>query len=299
MKTLVEYIESLLLESLQKVYHATYLDNAISILKNDEIELNPNIAKVEKQMGPDKYYFLSTMRNKSGKYFLGSEGHSKRPRVPLYFELDFDSLKSKMKSKSVDYWGSGRKGSEEEERFWSNEPKLDHVNKFINSIHVLVENIEDADKNKTNLVRLKDLELLAKTRKISIYFYDNPENYVLGKRPIDFQFPEDISPSSNYYTKKSEYHEEVIEIVKFLNGERLAGHEVKHLKGKLFGYFWEENIGVIEHYLHASGKNIKEEQKKYSREFVELMRKYKKKDVKSFLIDIVRPELKKKLGSVW
>ena len=78
------------------------------------------------------------MRNKSGRYFLGMDKKAKTPRVETYIELDYDYLKSRMKSLPVDYWGAGRNAGEEEERFWSNDAELKGVEKFIKSIHVLM-----------------------------------------------------------------------------------------------------------------------------------------------------------------
>lgn len=54
--------KTFLLESLQKVYHATPIDALFAILKSDKLELVPNMAKVEKDLGgKEKYYYLSTM----------------------------------------------------------------------------------------------------------------------------------------------------------------------------------------------------------------------------------------------
>jgi hypothetical protein len=59
-----------LTESLQKVYHALDVYALNKLLKNNSFELSPNVSNVETEMGNDKYYFLSTMRNKSGSFFL-------------------------------------------------------------------------------------------------------------------------------------------------------------------------------------------------------------------------------------
>lgn len=97
-----------LTESLEKVYHALDTRSLIEILKNNSLELSPNVSNVETEMGNDKYYFLSTMRNKSGTYFLGVSKDTKFPMKDVYIELDYDYLKSRMKSGPVDYWKAGR-----------------------------------------------------------------------------------------------------------------------------------------------------------------------------------------------
>lgn len=277
-----------LLESLQKVFHATPIDALYSILKTDKLDLVPNVAKVEKSLGgSDKFYYLSTMRNKSGKYFLGSDKHSKTPRVETYLVLDFDYIKSKMKSLPVDYWGSGRKYSEEEERFWSNDPELKGLSKFVKSIHVLV----DSEKP---IKKYLELEFIAKARKVPIFFYNNPENYVVGKKPIKLE----ANDESGYVSLGNKHTlNEIQSIVKLMLDEKLDGADSKFLRDMFyysFGYQINDQAQIIEDFLHRSMKTDDVEVRNAGRSFINLMKKFKKSNVINFLKDVVLDKIKSK-----
>lgn len=277
-------------ESLQKVFHATPIDALYSILKSDKLELVPNIAPVEKHLGgKEKYYYLSTMRNKSGKYFLGSDKKANSPRVETYFVLDYDYLKSRMKSLPVDYWESGRKNSEEEERFWSNESELKGLSKFIKSIHVLV----DDEKSKKKYL---ELQFMANARKIPIFFYDKPENYVVGKKPIELETSDDgyVGGLDN----KRDINE-IRSLIKLMNDEKLDGDDAKFLKNMWhysFGYQLKDQANTIENFLHRSMKTDNNDSRTTGKDFITLMKKYKKHAVIDFLKDVALDKIKNKFG---
>lgn len=280
-----------LLESLQKVYHAAPIDSLYAILKSDKLELVPNVLKVEKDLGGDgKYYYLSTMRNKSGKYFLGSDKHAKTPRVETYLELDYDYLKSRMKSLPVDYWGSGRKYSEEEERFWSNDSELKTLKKFVKSIHVLIpKDVTEKDSKK-----LHQLKFMATTRQVPIHFYNNPENYVVGKKPVE------LEGDDWGYVSLRDANKGIESIIALVNDEKLTGDDVKYLKN-MFYYkdhygALQDNVSEIENFLHRSMKTDVKEIRDLGRKYIETMKRFKKKDVKSFYEDIILPKIKEKFG---
>lgn len=278
-------------ESLQKVFHATPIDALYSILKTDKLELVPNIASVEKHLGgKEKYYYLSTMRNKSGKYFLGSDKKTKTPRVETYFILDYDYLKSRMKSLPVDYWESGRNNSEEEERFWSNDSELKGLSKFIKSIHVLVDN----EKNKKKYLQL---QFMANGRQIPIFFYDKPENYVLGKKPIELDSVDEDGYVGGLGNKRD--INEIRSLIKLMNDEKLDGADAKFLKNMWhysFGYQLKDQASVIENFLHRSMKTDNNDSRTTGKDFITLMKKYKKHTVIDFLKDVALDKIKNKFG---
>lgn len=288
------FLEQVLNESFQKVYHATPLNALYSILKNDTLELVPNIANVEKSLGgKEKYYYLSTMRNKSGKYFLGSDKIAKLARVETYLELDYDYLKSRMKSLPVDYWGSGRKYSEEEERFWSNDSELKNISKFIKSIHVLIRKETDEFKG-SDMKKLQQLKFMANTRKIPIFFYDSPENYVVGKKSVELEGDED-----GYVSLSKPGLKDVLPIVKLMNDAKLSGEDAKILKNIFYysgGYQLKDDANVIENFLHRSMKTDDKDIRDAGRNFIDLMKKYKKHNVYDFLKDVVLDKIKNKFG---
>lgn len=278
-----------LTESLQKVYHSLNAHALIKILKDDSFELSPNISNTETEMGNDKYYFLSTMRNKSGTFFLGVSKDTKYPLNTVYVELDYDYLKSKMKSKPVDYWKAGRKNSEEEERFWTNEDHLTNVSKFIKSIHVFLRENDLRDYRKT----YANLYWQAKFKKIPIHFYDKPQNFVVGKNPIDLDFENEFE----YDRPKSNYVNDMEAITKLMKNEKMTGAEVKRLKDNLrYSVYASDFINQLTHEVHAGRKMNNGANREYIKDFIDLMMKYKKKSVKEFVEkDVMEKMFERKL----
>lgn len=267
-----------LTESLEKVYHALDTRSLIEILKNNSLELSPNVSNVETEMGNDKYYFLSTMRNKSGTYFLGVSKDTKFPMKDVYIELDYDYLKSRMKSGPVDYWKAGRKGSEEEERFWSDSDHISNVSKFIKKIHVLLRKDERDLENPPKYIL--DLYWQAKFKKLPIYFYDKSQNYVLGKNPIEVKWDDTLE----YGSPKSEYVNDLEAIIKLMNDKKLSGKEVERLKGSLrYPVYAEDFITILTHSVHAGRKMTTGQNREFIKDFIELMKKHKKTSVKEFV----------------
>lgn len=289
----MRFKEYYLTESLQKVFHATPTDALFAILKSNKLELVPNMLKVEKDLGgKGKYYYLSTMRNKSGRYFLGVDKKAKAPRVETYIELDYDYLKSRMKSLPVDYWGSGRNNGEEEERFWSNDSQIKDIKKFVNSIHVLM----PKEPKESDTLKLHQLKHMAKMRNVPIHFYDNPENYVLGKKSVELKDDENI----NSWVSLWDHNKGIKSILALVNDEKLSGEDSKYLRNMFLykDYYGslQDNVSNIEDFLHRSMKTDEKDSRDLGRNFIETMKKFKKKDVKSFYEDIILPKIKSKFG---
>lgn len=278
-----------LTESLEKVYHALNVHQMIEILKNNSFELTPNVSTVETNLGGKKYYFMSTMRNKSGTYFLGVSKDTKYPMKDVYFEIDYDYLKSRMKSAPVEYWGSGRKGSEEEERFWSNDDSIGDVGKWIKKIHVLMKKDVD-DSWKKHLV---NLYWQAKFRKIPIVFYNDSKNYIVGKNPIEVDFENNME----FDRAKSDYVNDLEAVVKLMNDNKLNGKEVKRLKDVMrYPVYTEDFITIVTHAIHGGRKMTTSENRNYIKDFIDVMKKYKKTSVKEFIQkDVLEKMLERKL----
>jgi hypothetical protein len=278
-----------LTESLQKVYHALDVYALNKLLKNNSFELSPNVSNVETEMGNDKYYFLSTMRNKSGSFFLGVSKDTKYPLKHAYLELDYDYLKSKMKSKPVDYWKAGRKNSEEEERFWTNDDQLTNVAKFIKAIHVFLRKDALTEHRKMYV----NLYWQAKFKSIPLYFYDNPQNFVLGKKPLDLDFENEL----DYDRAKSDYGNDIEIVTRLMKNGKLTGKEVKRLKDKLrYPVYAQDFISQLSHEVHAGRKMADGANREYIKDFVDLMMKYKRKSVKEFVEkDVMEKMFERKL----
>lgn len=282
-----------LTESLQKVYHALTLNALMEILKTDSIELSPNMSSVEKDLGNDKYYFLSTMRNKSGTFLLGISKSTRLPMKDAYIELDYDYLKHHMKATPVDYWKAGRKGSEEEERFWSNEDKVKHVDKFIKAIHILKRDNLEPEQIKYLHDKMTSIWYAARTKKIPIYFYDKPVNFVAGKKPIEVDFSNDYPkerPRNDYYTKELDL------IIRLMNDERITGKELYTLKDNLrYDTYRRDFINTVTQLLHGGRKDTDDEYRRdIVSKFVEVMKKAKTKSVKDFIEKSVVAKMKER-----
>ena len=278
-----------LLESLQKVYHALPEKALISILRDDRIEFVPNTT-IEHQGKNEKFYYFSTMRNKSGKYLMGgpdmrNEKGDIQPRMECYVELDFDALKSVMKSKPVDYWEMGPKMKEQEERFWSDHPYIENVGKYIKSIHILKN-----DRNEKYIAQIYRLSW-GKT-KIPMYVYDKPQNFILGKNPIDIENIE-----GDFSVSKKDIPKEIEAVVKLFQDKKLTELEARFLKN-IIRYPWgnKDSANYIENWLHRSMKTDDKNSREYGREFVEAMRKGKTKKVLDFLNGPVAKKSSDKFG---
>ena len=282
-----------LTESLQKVYHALSLDSLLKILKTDSLELNPNISKTETDLGNKKYYFLSTMRNKTGSFFLGVSKTTNYPMKDAYIELDYDYLKHHMSSAPVDYWQAGRKASEEEERFWSNDDKIKHVNKFIKSIHIWIRDKIEPEQLEYFKKKMTNIWYAATDKKIPIYFYDKPVNFVAGKKPIEVDFSNDYPterPRRDYDTKELEV------IIKLMNDEKITGKEISELKNHLrYETYRRDYINTVTSELHRGRKESKDEvSRELISKFIEVMKKAKTKSVKDFIEKNVVEKMKQR-----
>lgn len=282
-----------LTESLQTVYHALNLLELFGILKNDSLEFTPNVSKVETPLGNKKYYFLSTMRNKSGTYFLGISKSTNLPMKDAYIELDYDYLKNNLTSAPVDYWQAGRKASEEEERFWSNEDKITNVGKFIKGIHIFIR--QDLDEKQTEYFRQKMINIwyAARVKKIPIFFYDKPQNFVTGKKPIDINFENEYPterPKSKYTTKELEV------LIKLMNDEKLSGDDVKKLKDWLrYSIYHQDFINTVTQQLHGGRKDaVDEYRRNLLSTFINVMKKAKSKSVSEFIEKSVMDKMKER-----
>lgn len=270
-----------LLESLEKVYHALPEKALISILKDDRIEFVPNTS-IERKDDKEKFYYISTMRNKSGRYFILPD--TKDPRLNVYFEINYDTLKSVAKSKPVDYWQAGPKGKEQEERFYLDKPYLENVKKYINSIHVLIKKDEDNSNEKSAQI----LNQLAHKRQIPIYFYDNSQNYILGKNPIEFL-------ERSYEESHKDIPYEISAIIKLYNDEKLNKKEYNYLKDLIRYYNWNktDSVTYLTNWLHRSMKTDDKNSRESGRMFTEAMRKEKTINMEKFLEKVIEKSKKK------
>jgi len=286
---MISFKQFYLTESLQKVYHALDIRALRSILKDDKLELSPNVLGVEKQMGAKKHYFLSTMRNKSGTYFLGISKNTKYPMKDAYIELDADYLSDHMKSAPVDYWGAGRKGSEEEERFWSNDDSIGNVGKFIKSIHILLDKDEERQKKQRQLY--VDIHFYALFKKIPVYFYDNTQNFVAGKKPVEYDIGKDFYSDKT----KSDYVSEIEFVIKLMKGDKITG-KMKEQFGRQIAWpmYRDDFVTQLVHQIHGSRKQTTNTDREFVREFMDIYKKSKRNSIAEFVEKDVTAKMKER-----
>lgn len=124
------------------VYHATYMSNALEILRSNEFRLSMALGKrreVELLPQKEKLFYLSTTRMKGASYTRSISN-------PVIFELDGSALNHRYTAKAMDYWGGqlrhirGSAGFEAEDRIYHTKPTIPNAARYIKAIHMAVSN---------------------------------------------------------------------------------------------------------------------------------------------------------------
>jgi hypothetical protein len=164
-------------EGLSKVlYHYTNLRSAVDILESGEFKLTSALGSIEASYTSTKYnYFLSTSRTKFGGY------HHRVGSSAVMFNLDGQFYNNITKGGPVDYWQERghrddykQRPSEAEDRILSRTPSLPVGG--VTSVHVYSAPMSDNDRQNygkflPSLAR--KVLMLAKLRKIPVYFYED------------------------------------------------------------------------------------------------------------------------------
>lgn len=310
----IDMIENyLMVEGLQKVYHATSYESMLNILIQDEIKLTPNMSTVERAINDKYFYFLSTMRNKTGSYLLGISTSVNHPMHSIYMVLNADKLSNNLKHMPVDYWGLDTLKSEEEERFFSNRDVILNASTYIESIHVLLRVKSKVQKSILSMMgndssnedtykysdtfdditqKMFDLNLYSKNSKIPIYFYDEPQNYIAGKKAITLTFPSDIYLSNKQ--RPNYFGEYVKVIIKIFNNDKLSRDEFKTIKDRMLGYKLQDTTEIISQigdYIHRERKSTDRDYN-LTKSFINIMKQYKMRTISDFYNSIVVPKLR-------
>lgn len=189
-----------------KVYHFTYPQSMVNILKSNEILLSPSYGiPADASLNYNKLYSLSltTSRNTS----IGFKGQD-NPTLLTRIEMNGRELNYNYKSKHVDYWQSSRDpktfnnlkdashSNEMEERLITNKDRIKPATRYITKIETIVRD----DKYLSICYSLKEL---ADKLNIPCYFYDDAKsfNYSIIKNAIELTKPLDnnINNDRPYY----------------------------------------------------------------------------------------------------
>lgn len=191
-----EYADSLN-EGLSPVlYHATQLQHAVSILKDNTFNLTNAVGLKAERGIQKKFYYISFARSLTSGYY-----YFENPQKGIvYFKIDGDKLGNRYKGLPVDYWSSPseterslirQKSMENEDRVISDSPDIPNASSYIQEIYVYVgesEGVKDMDKDSPTFYKwiftesladlsdfmrsyIRKLILLAKSYEIPIYMY--------------------------------------------------------------------------------------------------------------------------------
>lgn len=168
-------LKSLLTEGTDILFHSTYINRFIDIIKNDKFILTfADDVDAGQHMRPGKYFYLSTSREKYSAYSRGGQSIYNRVDKDVVIKLDGRKISQRYKVIPVNYWGdmathsSGLARKESEDRIMSEKQKMD-FSPYVLEIHIAVRKSVDPN------IYL-DIYDMGKARDIPIYFY-SPDNH--------------------------------------------------------------------------------------------------------------------------
>lgn len=181
-----------------EIYHITKVDNILSILETDVINLSISLS-VDK-FGK-KFYYLSLSRTPSVN--IGYRAGNVECRIVF----DLDKLRNKFHIKSYDYfkqkalkrdWKPNQ--FEFEDRLMSNMSNIAGISKYIKRIEIVYNNpFKDREYTK----KIQRIIVLSKTRGIQLDIYKNDNDFRLGRNKINFNEIINIDTSQEEIKKNS------------------------------------------------------------------------------------------------
>lgn len=237
-----------------KVYHFTYPQSMVNILKSNEILLSPSYGiPTDASLNYNKLYSLSltTSRNTS----IGFKGQD-NPTLLTRIEMNGRELNYNYKSKHVDYWQSSRDpktfrnlkdashSNEMEERLITNKDRIKPATRYITKIETIV-------RDHKYLSICYSLKELADKLNIPCYFYDDAKsfNYSIIKNAIDIsEVPTDID-TFNYHSPSSDYT--AIELLS------LVGYKDEQLKKAILAELKKFNVENAQEKIEKRMRELK------------------------------------------
>lgn len=163
------------------VYHFTYINNLLNILKTNALYTTPVIgtqADFEKNKG--KFYYFTVQRSRHGKIGYAYSTSDRNMKVCL--NINGQKLNQNFKGTPVDYWNSMKdpndlsghpqdrmnmvtRFNELEDRIVTDKNTIEPATKYIEEIHVLIE--DSVEKS----YKLYQVDEQAKQLNIPIYYY--------------------------------------------------------------------------------------------------------------------------------
>lgn len=149
------------------VWHFTVPATALKIIEQNKFELSIGAGADTSKFAGKRAYFLSLARQKWGGY-----GDSKECRI----QLDGRKLSQKYKGGAFDYWGTGPKGSEFEDRLYSFEPSIPNAKNYIVQVDVFFDPV--SSRNPKFISKVMDACL---EKNILCFLYRNKRDYQAGR----------------------------------------------------------------------------------------------------------------------
>jgi len=186
-----EEYKSIILEGLSDIlYHYTYIDNLINILKENKFHASTNLgtgADFKKSKG--KFFFFSMQRTK------GKTGYGSR-HGDVSIVLDGRKLMQRYKGGPIDYWEwstdpknwsdtrsytQALQTKELEDRIFIDSPIIDNAISYIKEIHIFI-NVEKGRKDYPTKEMFRELLFQIKKQKVPTYFYNDKNDYQLQNK---------------------------------------------------------------------------------------------------------------------
>lgn len=189
------------------VYHATFANKFLEILKADSFFLSSSLGSRADQVSKKYHYFMSFSRVKFGGF-----SRMKETTGQVTLVIDGQKLNERFKGVSLDYWGSDYrpesaeaesrwKFDENEDRLLTNVPEIKNASSYIREAHVLIGTgnhgreaiswLADNDYDLYKVVRA--IIERAKKSGLAVYFYDDTSSYrAQNKKKAVYVTEEDI-----------------------------------------------------------------------------------------------------------
>lgn len=239
------------------LYHSTSLYNVLSILKNNRLQLTPDIG-TDAETGlrkKNKIYYMSFARSKMGDY------HSPSKYAGNLSLLVFDGRQLKQDGYSgspVDYWGWGDK-DEMEDRLYSKRPYIEDASKYIKEIHVFYKKEQHAETNAKNVRWLRSAYIMAKRAGVEMYVYDDVDAFKLlnKKKSVSIstlQYDNSIEPSKPYFSTRRNYFAPYMELLS-VNDKTKLSSDAKRILYNIDGWNKDDAVRSLAADIHNERKS--------------------------------------------
>lgn len=319
-----EEINGLINEGLSKtLYHFTYINNLISILKTNQFATSSNLGgTADSSIDRGRFFFFSTQRSK------GMSGYGKN-HGDVCIVLDGEKLNQNFKGFATDYWNWSKNpkdydnpvnyrnallSSELEDRIVTNKPYIDNAKKYILEIHISTNNnhykitksqLDNILSNNDNIPTFfynteKDFKLLNKNNAIDIndIIFDEERHDDFDddrkKRDIIYAFTE-ITPFLILDDDKNKniVYSLLDDFIKETHDETIKDNINKQIEKRLYdlknrSYYADDYYMTLKTYIH----NNRGKPNKYFRELLKLL----VNDIKKHNVSTLESYVEKKLN---